>query len=270
MIGTVTGRDENGHIQAEKMLRKKSFRRRVWRFGYPYEPQRWTVWVFYEYLLLAEQGVQPQQPLMQLCNLKYFNMAVQSFLTFPERNHLCSWVDSLCFMYFCHIICGLPLWLSSKESISNAVSTGDPGSILWCRFPGGGHGYPLQYSCLKIPHGQRSLVGYSPQCCKESDTTEVTQQAHITLSVLLCCPYFPFLRPLPACSVTQSCVTLCYPMDCSLSVSSVYGISQARILEWVAIYYLRGSSRSRDRTQSLLSLLHWQADSLPLTPPARM
>ena len=37
---------------------------------------------------------------------------------------------------------------------------------------GGGHGNPLQYSCLENPHGQRSLVGYSPRGCKESDTTE--------------------------------------------------------------------------------------------------
>ena len=42
------------------------------------------------------------------------------------------------------------------------------------RSPGGGHGNPLQYSCLENLHGQRSLVGYSPQHCKESDTTEVT------------------------------------------------------------------------------------------------
>ena len=38
-----------------------------------------------------------------------------------------------------------------------------------------------------------------------------------------------------ACSVTQSYLTLCDPMDCTLSVSSVHGIFQARILEWVAI-----------------------------------
>ena len=42
------------------------------------------------------------------------------------------------------------------------------------------------------------------------------------------------------CSVAQSCLTLCDPMDCSLPGSSVHGISQARILEWVAI------SSSRD------------------------
>ena len=40
------------------------------------------------------------------------------------------------------------------------------------RSPGGGHGNPLQYSCLENPHGQRSPVGYSPWGCKESDVTE--------------------------------------------------------------------------------------------------
>ena len=40
------------------------------------------------------------------------------------------------------------------------------------RSPGGGHGNPLQYSCLESPHGQRSLVGYSPWGSKESDMTE--------------------------------------------------------------------------------------------------
>ena len=46
----------------------------------------------------------------------------------------------------------------------------------------------------------------------------------------------------------QSCSTLCYPMNCSPRGSSVQGISQARILEWVAISYSRGSSRLRDLT----------------------
>ena len=42
--------------------------------------------------------------------------------------------------------------------------------------------------------------------------------------------------------VTQLCLTLCNPTDCSLSSSSVHGISQARILKWVAISFSRGSS----------------------------
>ena len=46
--------------------------------------------------------------------------------------------------------------------------------------------------------------------------------------------------------VTQSCPTLCDPVDCSLPGSSVHGIRQARILEWVAMSSSRGSSRPRD------------------------
>ena len=44
------------------------------------------------------------------------------------------------------------------------------------------------------------------------------------------------------CCSVASCVGLCDPMDCSPPGSSVYGISQARILEWVAISFSRGSS----------------------------
>ena len=46
--------------------------------------------------------------------------------------------------------------------------------------------------------------------------------------------------------VTDSCPTLCQPMDCSPLGSSVHGILQARILEWVAISFSRGSSWPRD------------------------
>ena len=40
--------------------------------------------------------------------------------------------------------------------------------------------------------------------------------------------------------VSQSCPTLCNPMDCSLPGSSLHGILQARVLEWVAIFLLQG------------------------------
>ena len=42
----------------------------------------------------------------------------------------------------------------------------------------GGHGNPLQYSCLENPQGQRSLGGYSPWGHKESDMTKVTCHTH--------------------------------------------------------------------------------------------
>ena len=50
------------------------------------------------------------------------------------------------------------------------------------------------------------------------------------------------------CEVAQSWPTLCDHMDCSLPGSSVHGIFQARILEWAAISFSRGSSQPRDRT----------------------
>ena len=60
--------------------------------------------------------------------------------------------------------------------------------------------------------------------------------------------------------------TLCDPMDCSPPGSSVHGILQERIWEWVAMPYSRGSSRPKGRAQNphLLCLLHWQVCSLTL------
>ena len=57
------------------------------------------------------------------------------------------------------------------------------------------------------------------------------------LSSTLCC-----------CLVAKSCLTLCDPMDCSPPGSSVHGISQARIVEWDAIFFTRRSSQIRDQT----------------------
>ena len=61
--------------------------------------------------------------------------------------------------------------------------------------------------------------------------------------------------------VAESYPTLCDPMDCSLLASSVHGIFQARILEWVAISSSRGSSRPRDWTRVSCTckqiLYHW-------------
>ena len=51
-----------------------------------------------------------------------------------------------------------------------------------------------------------------------------------------------------ACLCSQSSLTLCDPVNCSPSGSSIYGILQTRILEWIAISYSRGSSWPRDWT----------------------
>ena len=56
--------------------------------------------------------------------------------------------------------------------------------------------------------------------------------------------------------VTQSCPTLCNPMDCIAPGSSVHGIFQARILEWIGTPFSRGSSQTRDWTQVACIALH--------------
>ena len=72
---------------------------------------------------------------------------------------------------------------------------------------------------------------------------------------------FPLPANAYACSVTQSCLTLCNHTDCSPPGSSVYRIFQPRILEWVS--YSRGSFWPRDQTH-VSCFLHWHGDSVPL------
>ena len=66
--------------------------------------------------------------------------------------------------------------------------------------------------------------------------------------------------------LAQSCLTLCDPMDCSSPGSSVYGILQVIILEWVAMSPSRESSQPRDQTQTLSVAGRF---SLPSEPPGK-
>ena len=69
--------------------------------------------------------------------------------------------------------------------------------------------------------------------------------------------------------VAQLCPTLCDSMNCSLPGSSVHGIFQAIVLEWIAISFSRGSSRPRDRTRvSRIVDRHFTA--LPSEPPGKL
>ena len=116
-------------------------------------------------------------------------------------------------------------------------------------------------------HGPRSLVGYSSWGWKESDTTERLTSLH-TKSwekkrsqsqwakgriIQLNAEFQKIARrekkKWSESEVTQSCLTLCNPIGCSPPGSSVHGILQARVLEWVAIPFSRGSSWPRDWTQ---------------------
>ena len=126
-----------------------------------------------------------------------------------------------------------------------------------------------------VSHGaqskiQRSYQGkYNPACCT-SFTSQPFNFYHCFLAPRALPPQGPlhllfslsgipslaipfqiaFLKTLYShvCVVTQSCLTLCDPMDCSPPGSSM-GIIQARILEWVAISSSKGSSPSRDQSR---------------------
>ena len=104
----------------------------------------------------------------------------------------------------------LQLWLLYKgfpggsDGKESTCSAGDLGSIPGLeRSLGGGHGNPLQYSCLENPHGQRSLAGFSPWGFEESDTTEQLKQMYTVHTQKL------------LSSVAQSCPALCNLMNCS-------------------------------------------------------
>ena len=79
------------------------------------------------------------------------------------------------------------------------------------------------------------------QCCVSFMCTKKwSSHTYIWLNIYMCI----YMKVL----VIQLCLTLCGPMNCSPSGSSVHGILQTRILEWDAMSFSRGSSWPRDRT----------------------
>ena len=80
--------------------------------------------------------------------------------------------------------------------------------------------------------------------------------------------HFLFIKYCCHCLVAKSCLTLCDPMNYSLPGSSVYGIVQAKILEWVAISFSRGSSWPRVQTCICCIgrqiLYHWATREAPI------
>ena len=146
-------------------------------------------------------------------------------------------------------------WLSRKEPTCNA---GDVGLIARLgRPPREETSNPFQYSCLGNPmdrgawqsvaHGV-ARVGHDRlnNCCFQNSLNYfLPQLPNLPFEPdLLCLSTFP--SGICCCLVAKSCPTLRDPMDCSPPGSSVHGISQARILEWVAIPFSRGSPRPRD------------------------
>ena len=92
------------------------------------------------------------------------------------------------FHLFIKVIAVFLFWLPWRLSKESSCNVGDLGLVPGVgRYPGGGHGNPLQYSCLENPQGQRNMVGYSPWGHKESDMTE---QLSTFSSLSLQIPFF--------------------------------------------------------------------------------
>ena len=98
-----------------------------------------------------------------------------------------------------------------------------------------GNGNPLQYSCLENPlaRGAWWATVHGVVRVRHDLATKPPPLSLAKVKVL----------------VVQSCLTFCDPMDSGPPGSPVHGILQARILEWVAIPFCRGSSQPRDRAQ---------------------
>ena len=89
-----------------------------------------------------------------------------------------------CILFILHFIFIFVFSLGGSAGKEAAYNAGDPGLISGLgRAPGEGIGYPLQYSGLENPHGQRSLAGYSLWVCKKSATTEQLSIARYILCI---------------------------------------------------------------------------------------
>ena len=100
--------------------------------------------------------------------------------------------------------------------------------------------------------GQTSFTGHSFLCYKQWRTLEKSGWALIFSDLWwvddVCGRCMVRGKIEKESEVAQSCPTLCNPVDCSLPGSSIHGISEARILEWIAISFSRGSFQPRDGT----------------------
>ena len=117
------------------------------------------------------------------------------------------------------------------------------------RFPGGGHGNPLQYSCLENPMDRGAWWATVHRVTK-SWTWLKLLSTHMHVCILWGQRMYKLSAA--AAKLLQSCLTLCDPVDGSPPGSPVPGILQARTLEWVAISFsnawkwkVKGKSLSR-------------------------
>ena len=149
----------------------------------------------------------------------------------------------------CGSLDGRGIWIhrfpGSSDGKVSACNAGDLGSFTgWGRSSGEGNGNLLQYSCL-----ENSMDGGAWWATVHGVTKSQTRLSDFTSFLFICLDEsFPCSPELSQhcysgiVLVAHQCFRLSNPMGCSPQGSSVHGILQARILEWVAILFSRGSS----------------------------
>ena len=132
-----------------------------------------------------------------------------------------------------NVIGGLPRWLSGKESACQCRRCRrhrfDPwvGKIPWRR-----RWQPTPVFLPGESHGRRSLAGYSPQGCKELDTTEATQHAHMPCYHIKCTDLGDILFPQESCAsrLCASSQDSDYPLEKTLNSCPVKSEREALLV----------------------------------------
>ena len=152
---------------------------------------------------------------------------------------------------------------SAIQNPSVREPSGDAGSIPGSgRSPGGGDGTPLQYPCLENPidrgawwptvHGVAKSQTWLKLVSSSSSWADITDCWGSSLG-----DSQRFVLLIERLLFFSHCIWLfCDPMDCNPPGSSVHGISQARILEWVDISFSNGSSWPRNQLHICLKNEH--------------
>ena len=175
-------------------------------------------------------------------------------------HHQGSWTVPRCIFVYAERVWQSTAWTSASDTYTLSpakgplLSHGDHSSNCTSFLPVnllllGFHSKPVQRLEIK-PHASTVSLG---QACFLQKALWVVQEKARAIShggqvILICPPFGDNLEK--SCSVAKSCPTLCDPVDWSPPGSSVHGISQARILECIAISFSRGSSWIRDQTSS--------------------
>ena len=180
----------------------------------------------------------------------------------------------------CSILCLLLEWFLLPEFYILACPRIPPPFCIYS------HLSPSDFLCLQIwflsihwqllayPQFLPLLLAYLTLACRCQRI-----MSSITLPIPPFSPSFPHSEIVPLFTqfmwsnwdiYVQSRLTLCDPIDYSPPGSSVHGIFQARILEWVTISFPRGIFLTQGSNQCLLNLLHWQVGSLSAEPPGKL